>query len=467
MRPETTTLGLLVIIGCLIWILRRMIQDLRRGLCAAVTVFVIMPQQLKISIAGLPDFSIQRLTLLLILPFLPRLLSESSDWRQVPFVKGLLALAGAQFLSLIFSVDAGLSIKYFLSFSCEILLFYVILSVSIRDENDVANLVRAVCRGLVVVAILATIEKYWGFNSFVALTSFPVRSEWGVVGTYPHRILFGYAMAMALPMMLLLTDWAATRLSRRLAWLALLLVAAGCYFSTSRGPWLAAGLAGIGMMVLSGGQYLRKLSIMFGLAVVVCIVRPGVWQSISGLSKSTFQTGSLKAQSYEYRWKLWSIALSEIEKSPGRFLFGYGGHSTETMDLSRYFGREEGGTAVTIGFTSWDNNMACDLIEFGIVGFAIEMLIYLIVIRRLFAAWRRAEGGLRHLMSAVFGSVVVYVFALSNVYIYAPQLTYLFWTLVAVGMAAPRLWPAPDAPEGDLESVEDASLLATRLNSPP
>jgi O-Antigen ligase len=438
-----TTLGFFVIIGCLIWIIRETVQDLRRGIRAALTLFVIVPQQLHISISGVPDLSIQRLTLLFFLPFLPRLLRESSGWRHIPFIFSLLALAGVQLISMFFSVAFELSLKLFLSFFCEVLLFYVIVSSSIRDWDDVVSLVRAISRGLVVVAILATIEKYWDFNAFESLTAVPVTSEWGVVATYPHRILFGYAMAMAVPLMLLWTTWATNKRSRSLSWLALMLVVGACYFSTSRGPWMAAALAGVGLMLFNGAESIRKLVILLLLAVLVCIVRPGVWDSISGLSKQTFETGTVKATSYDYRWKLWGIAYSEIEKSPQRLLFGYGGQSTETMDLSRYFGHEEGGTAVTIGFTSWDNNMACYLIEFGIVGFSLEMFIYFIVIRRLILNLRQADGDLRRLLAAITASCLVYVFALSNVYIFAPQLNYLFWTLVALGTAVVRLQPVP------------------------
>jgi O-antigen ligase len=462
-------LGFIVYFGCVIAFIRAVSRDFRRGLCVAVTVFVIMPQTLKIKLLGLADLSIHRLVLLLLLPFLPRLFRECPDWRRTPFLSALLALAGSQVLSLVLSVDVGLSLKHFLSFFCEILLFYVIVSMSIRDRDDVANLIRAACRGLVIVAILAAIEKYSYFDVYAALTGMQKEGiAWGVTATYPHRILLGYAMAMALPLMLVLTDWAAKGRPRLLAWLALIAVVAACYYATSRGPWLAAALAGVGMMVLSGGKFVRKLAIIAGLAAVVCIVRPGVWQTIFGLSNQTFQAGTLKASSYNYRWKLWHVALAEIEKSPARLLFGYGGQSTETMDLSGYFGHEEGGLAITIGFTSWDNNMACDLIEYGIVGFTIQMLIYLYVIRRLLSDWHRAEGALRELMAAIAASILVYVFALSNVYIFAPQLNYLFWILAALGIAASRLWPAPGVnPAAELESAENppaGGMAATAVN---
>ena len=434
-------LELATIIGCLCWFILTLRKDVRRGLCVGVTIFVILPHQVKLELSGPADFTIQRLMLIGLLPFLPRLWRDSPGWGGVPFLRGLLAVAAAQLVSMVFSVWFTASLKGFLSFTFEIIVFYAIISVSIRDWEDVTNLIRAICRGLVIVAILAFVEKYSSISIFRALSGMQVKSALGVTATYPHRILLGYAMAMAIPLLLVLIDWSKPGRPRLLAWTALFAAVAACYFSTSRGPWMGAILASVGMMIMAGRASARRLIVLFVLAVVVMIVRPGVWGTISGLSKQSFESDTLKGRSYEYRWILWHVAWSEITKSPVRLVFGYGGHSTESMDLGHYFAKESGGTAVTIGFTSWDNNLACDLIEFGVAGFMIEIVLYISVMKTLLLAWWRTDMEKRQLLAAIIGAAGIYLFALTNVYIFSPQLNYLFWTLVAVGIGATRLVP--------------------------
>jgi hypothetical protein len=143
---------------------------------------------------------------------------------------------------------------------------------------------------------------------------------------------------------------------------------------------------------------------------------------------------SIKAKSYEYRGILWHIAYTETAKEPVRMLFGYGGLSTETMDLSRYFEKEAGGTVALTGFTSWDNQMACDLMEFGYVGFLTEIALLLAMMWTFIKFWRMLPSLDRNFIVAFISAIGIYLYALSNVYIFSPQLKCLFWALAACGM---------------------------------
>jgi len=156
------------------------------------------------------------------------------------------------------------------------------------------------------------------------------------------------------------------------------------------------------------------------------------------LTNSTFESDTLKGASYEYRWILWRVAASEINVAPARLLFGYGGYSTEFMDLSRYFERQRGGTAAKIGHTSWDNQYAADLIEFGYVGLIAECVLYATILCHLINLWLGAVGPARATMGAITVSCGVFLFAMSNVYIFAPQLRFMFWILVAVAVNLQR-----------------------------
>jgi hypothetical protein len=159
--------------------------------------------------------------------------------------------------------------------------------------------------------------------------------------------------------------------------------------------------------------------------------------------------------SYEYRGILWHVAYSEITKSPVRLLFGYGGLTTETMDLSRYFKRGAGGTTALLGFTSWDNQMACDLIEFGYVGFIAEMVLLGSVLVGIIKLGMRVPKSDRNFMLAMFAACGIYTYAMTNVYIFSPQLKCLFWAVVACGIRYGQ-FAVRDALAQPAEPVEDA-----------
>jgi O-antigen ligase len=86
-----------------------------------------------------------------------------------------------------------------------------------------------------------------------------------------------------------------------------------------------------------------------------------------------------------------------------------------------------------IGYTSWDNNFACNLIELGVLGFLAEMLLFFIILKKLVANWFKNDSEDRVLQGGIIVSCMVFLFAMTNVFIFAPQLKYLFWALVAAG----------------------------------
>jgi len=195
-------------------------------------------------------------------------------------------------------------------------------------------------------------------------------------------------------------------------------------------------MAGAILLVL-GSKQMRKTFVMIAiLSVVVIATRPGVRETLVSAISTTVgaDKDSLKRKSYEYRWKLWEVAYSEVKKSPERFLFGYGGLSTEEMDLSDYFDKESGGSTALLGFTSWDNQQACDLIEFGFMGFGLEVILFLAVLWKLLTLWKSSKGVDRTIMAAFISIAVIYYYARSNVYLFSPQLKCLFWALVACGV---------------------------------
>ena len=428
-------------------------KDYQKGLALGVALIVALPDSLRLSFGGgIPELTIQRLILITLLATWLTARRSFELHVRVPFLPVLLCLGGAQFISFILSVSHGASLKSFFAFSLEIFAFYVVVAQSLLNRERIVSLLQVLVSALAIVAVVATIERFWGFNLSLFLVYGDGATQQDSVATYPHRILLGYAMAMIVPIILALIEREFDPRKRKLLWTFLVLTIAACYFANSRGPWSGLIFATIAMIVFGSPGIKLRFAAIAMLALLVVAIRPGVRETLISAFESTFQPDSVKGKSYEYRWHLWNVAYSEISKSFERFLFGYGGLSTETMDLGSYFEKESGGTTALLGYTSWDNQLACDLIEFGSVGFAIESVLLLSIFIALVSMWWRSRGVDATLMLAFVASCTVYIYALSNVYVFSPQLKCFFWALVACGL---RFGSEATAPSDLAEEADD------------
>lgn len=417
----------------------RLSKDIHSGMRWLFGLLVFLPTSIRIELPGaLPQLTVHRILLLVAFVFLFSRVAGSKAKEATPHLALVISFCLWQFLSAVFGMQAGEGFKAGFDYLIEVVIFYILASKYSRLTDDCTGVLSAFCYGLAAVAGLAFIEKYLRINLFASIL--PVGSaefaESGdIVSTYPHRILLGYAMAMGIPLALALGAHSRERSRKRLMHLILLLLIGAAYFSNSRGPWLGVVLA-IGAMAALGGAKARRA--ILGVAVlsaVVLIVLPGVKESIWDLAAETVDPDSVKGDSYQARWQLWRIAWAEISRSPERFLFGYGRLSTEHMDLNSKYYEGEGAQAniIKIGHTSWDNHYACDLIECGLVGLAVELILFTAVAALLFQKWREGEPPGRDLMAGILVACLVFMFAMTNVFIFAPQLTYLFWALVGIG----------------------------------
>ena len=423
-------------------------RDYQRGLCNALVLFALMPSTLRISVGSAFEFTFQRVLLILVLGYWIRWIASRGRPLKIPFIRIVAAWWVANLLSLIFSPDKGLSLKWFVSFSTEIVLFYVIVSTSLTDAASILGAFRALCVSSAIIALLGAIEYYTQFNPVLQWMGIlePGKAEGDVIATFRHRILFGYSAAMGWPLLLAL----AQRLHRQAASVGVVFVAmvaiAGAYFSNSRGPWFAVPIAGVILLVLATRRMRRTVLVFCLLAVVVLVARPGVRATVYDLVMTTNDPDSYRGGSYEYRKELWPVAFDLAGSSPVRALFGHGGQSTETMDLHSRF--EYGGSTFNIGYSSWDNNYACDLVEFGYVGLSIEVVFYVCILAALSRSAVRCRDPWRNVAVACLAATVVYMFALTNVYMFSPQLKCMFMTLITIGARLPIL-----ASEGDEEPM--------------
>jgi len=402
---------------------------------------VFMPALLGIPLPGdLPQLTVHRILLLISLFFLARGGYFAGRDEPVPYFKWFLLFGVSQVVSFLCGVGFLAGFKGCVDYAVEAVLFFVLVTVFLQRDGSAVRLLSSICYGLAAAGVLSAGQKYFGLAVPYAVPD--SLSQWlessDISSTYPHRILFGYAMAMGVPLAVGLASTFVERGRRyRMHAVAFVLIAAG-YFSGSRGPWLGLGIGLAAMAILGGKAARKKVAFIAILAAAVLVLRPGVRDTITTLASSTFEKTSSKGASYQVRWRLWNVAWSEVRRTPVRFLFGYGPVSTERMDFTGYWDGQEGaGSSMEkIGYTSWDNNYAANLIELGVVGFALQLILFAAIGSVLFRNWRLAGPDDRALRAGIASACIVFMFAMTNVFIFSPQLKYLFWALVAIGSNA-------------------------------
>jgi O-antigen ligase len=432
-------IGIIFFALIILWVIYRLRQNQTSGMRLVFALLVFLPYSLRIDLpAGLPQLTIHRI--LIVIAFLFLIRNRSSDRKKwpIPNMAFVMAFGFSQFMSFILGTDLVLGLKNCFNYAIEVVLFYLLISEYVQSESDWVKLLSSICYGLAAVAVVASMEKYFCFDmlGWVMPSNAGLFEEGGdIAATYPHRILLGYAMAMGVPLSLALAAYFKEARPRRIMYGITLLLIAATYFSMSRGPWLGLGLGLLGMVVLGGRKLRKKLAFVAVLTAAILLLRPGVRDTISNLCFSTFNDSSDKASTYNYRWQLWAVAWDQLRLSPVRFLFGYGPGSTENMDLSNYWHGQEGWQADIIhsGHTSWDNNYAGDLIELGTIGFLLELTLFLSISKTLVMNWHRSDMDDRVLQAGIAVACLIFMYSMTNVYIFAPQLKYLFWALVAIG----------------------------------
>jgi O-antigen ligase len=430
-RAILSLLCLLLLLTPLWWLLWR---DFIKGLAYATFLCVSMTTFLRIPLPGsLPQLTIFRLILISLFIFwFPR---RRQHQGAVPLAGFFWFWALANLASLLFtSVGFVTSLKRYLDFVLEVSGFYLIVITSLENREQGQRLLHAAVAGIAFVAVLAFLEKYARFNPvhyFVAPDEEDASSFRDVAATFQHRILLGTAMAMTWPLAFALLNQAQQKGRKLLLWASVVAILAACYFAQSRGPWLAAGLAGGVMFVMAGWQIRRRLVWLPILACCLLASRPGVWDTILGSAKVTADKDSFKGGTFRYRLELWKVAWTEVSKSPLRTLVGYGPGCGLESDIEWNLSYRDFESDVW----SWDNHYAYELFQSGVIGLTALLCLYLAVARNLFRLYREADASDRQILAALLASVLVLVFMMSNVLIYAKQLNFLFWTIAAVGLS--------------------------------
>lgn len=403
-------------------------------LCVSVSPF------LRVTLPGaLPELTLHRAALISLLIFWLRQPNTIHRLREVPLRAWILLWLGIATISLLGTVDFSYSLKRYLDLAFERFFFYFLLATSVCTVSDSRTVQRGVWFGLVIVAFLAICERHTGFNPVeIYLTgaeAWEHRSD--VTATYQHRILLGVGMAMAWPLSFaLLRDSSTGPGFRKVIWGCTVAIFAASYFSMSRGPWVGT-VVGAGVIWFLGSRRLRGYLVSIGsVAVVLLILNPGVVITLWNFAKDTADVSSFKGGSFMWRFELWRIAWDAVTVSPWRFLFGYGPASGHTLDLSWEWTFRDRETVVD----SWDNQYAYYLFQTGIIGFLGILFLFYKLWKTLYHRWGKMELRDREVMTCILASIAILLFMMTNVLIFARQLDYLFWALVACAFAESGFW---------------------------
>jgi len=427
-------------------------KDYYSGLIASSFFLLITPYNLFIRLpGGLPNLTVHRF--IIVIMFICWLSNRNIPKRisGIPYIRSLIFVSLTILISAIFSVRFAESIKTLLSFVIEQILFYSLIFLSLKNlDGDQINkvgkkLILTIIVSLTVVSFFGILERWSIFNVMNHL-QLPKYGELAVMdydyhhystrigSTYPHPILLGYALSMVWPLILAMIGFQKSSKSKYILVLSFLIVGSCLYFTESRGPWLGSVLAGVGLFIIASPQLRKKLLFAGFIFVAILFMRPQITTTLENLVKPTTDVSSFKGRSANYRLELWYKALDEIGKSPLRTLIGYGDQSHLYMNLSGY----EKKTGKWSFFWSWDNEYACILFERGFLGFIAFLSLYFSIFVKLLGENLSYKGDSSDLMKAIISSIGVFLFMMTNVKSFSPQILFLFWLLVAVSLTLTR-----------------------------
>jgi len=432
-------------------------SNLMRGfeetLPLAAFLVLVFPNECQIPLPGLFDLTTQRVIIVTL--FILYLWSGKKQRTQSPGenslpLKYLIILQIAwMLLATLNSVVFSVSFKTVLSQLLDYYLAFYIFGKSVTSVKTVNKILMGFVAAMFLCSVFGALEAYkgWSIISIFPPTTHLIGGAPGadtdrgvrVQATFGHAILFGSALAMAIPMALYLLAQAKTAKRKVFLWGAVLLMFLNLYKTDSRGPWLAA-VIGLAMLAVFGGGLMRRYVIIIALlAATTLIVRPGVWESISNLYGATLDPESPQGESYQWRYALYQVGFQHLNHDSARALWGYGPESfgylgwQGTFDVGDFKGK-------LVTFDSCDSSIAQLMIETGYVGLLIVILMLfkvgVITLRNCFRLPKPAN----QLCVVLFANICAFCFMMTNVAIFGwGQQTYMFWLIVAIAMIYPRL----------------------------
>jgi hypothetical protein len=438
----------LIVVGTLVAI------ALSKGLEKALPFFtfnmILFPLESQFHVPALFDITTQRvaiLTLAILYLVLANKGGSTTNARPTPLRYLILLIMLWSMVSTVNSLVFAISLKTALSQIFDFFLVYYIVFRTVSSVKSVQRIIFAIVLAMFVCCVLGYIESYHLWSVLDLFPARQVRFASGMVGglafdlsrglrvraTFPHPILFGSALAIAIPLALYALAQAKNARQKVFLWLTIVLMFMNLYKTTSRGPWLAALISLILLAAFSQGRIRSSLLVILFLTITVLIIRPGVRETIKDQYIATVDPETVEGESYEWRYALMRVGREALSKDAGRFLWGYG------LESFYYLGLEGDFQGQTVKYESCDSAVVELMVDTGYVG------LLLVVALLLKAAWTLISGFMHlpkpaNLLPLIFLiNLVAYGFMMTNVMIFGwGQQSYMLWIILAMSMAYPR-----------------------------
>lgn len=425
----------------------------RKGLEQALPFFtffmILIPGESQIPLPGFFDLTTQRVGIVT-LTVLYLVLKPGAGDREQPQRLALKYLIGLHvawcLVSTANSVVVTASIKMMLSQVLEYYLLYAIFARTVTQVRTVQKILFALAAAITVCCIFGYFEAYYGSSVTdlfpkISYRFHAIEAE-ALIGrglrtqsTFPHAILFGGAIASAIPITMHLLAFVKERGQRRFLWFGLMLMFMNIYKTFSRGPWVAL-MVSLALMFLLGQSTMRKYVLVIAvLAVSVMVIRPGVWDTIKNIYLETQDPESPMGSSYEYRFALLRVSRQALAADPLREIWGYGLESFYYLGLEgEFLGKPDH------KFLSCDSAWIAFMVETGYVGLVlIALLLFKPALMAFWDFWKLRKPD-RYPSLVFFIVMISYFFMMTNVAMYSwGQNGYMLWIVIALTMAYHRL----------------------------
>jgi hypothetical protein len=422
---------------------RKRLQDAVPFFCFFAT---LMPIECKFAIPGLFDLSTQRVALAtLLVLFIAR--GQRVQVPSIPLKYLMLMHVLWASISTVYSLSVVTSVKQLISQVIEYYLLYYIL---LRTVSDVKVVYRTVFAMVMAMALCSSFGLLEAYANWSVLSVFP-RNLWvdygsmghlnidpgrglRIASTFPHPILFGDALAMAIPLALYLATVWKVNWQRQLLRFSVLLMLWALYRTLSRGPWLALAMSAILMLLMMQQRMRKYLAVVALLGVLSVLARPGVRDTLSSLWDATFDPTSVSGSSYQYRYALMDAITHRLGKDAGREALGYGLGTFREIGLDIYFLNR------VQRWTTCDNMWALFLYETGYVGLLLMIGLLFSPLWMAVRDYRRLPKPEAYFSGMVFIVLAGFYFMLYSVAGYSwGQPGYMVWILIALSVIYGRL----------------------------
>lgn len=439
------TLDLLVIASLVAVAMRKSMDAV---LALAACLLMVFPAQSQIRLPGLFDLTTQRLIVMVLL-FLYLRMGRRTDSEQprghLPLRFQLAVLIAWMLLSSALSVVPQVSFKSTISEYLDFALTYIIYARSLSRAESVRKIFGGFVAGMVICSVFGLLEFYADWSVTSLFPAIPTRfgdlevladRGYRVQSTFAHSILFGAALAMAIPMGFFLLDRAERMGQKIYLWVAQLVMMLCLFKTDSRGPWIAV-LLSFALLILFGRGRMRTYVAAIVLSTVLIVaVRPGVRASVFNLYAATLDPDSPQGESYQWRYVIYHVAREELSKDTGRSLWGFGPESFFYLGLTT--DAVVDGETHTVKVESCDSSFVELMMDTGYVGLLIVAVLLATALFYSFHSFFTSAAPENAIYLVAFINLCAFSFLMSNVELFGwGQQSYMFWIVMAVAMSSP------------------------------